>query len=257
LLALKDVEKDLQHPIKRIRKKSSAVNRFHAQLKIVELKKIVIAIDGYSACGKSSTAKQVAHQLGYTFIDSGAMYRAVTLFLLNKEVKLDNTNKIIKYLKDIEISFEGSSILLNGKNVDSEIRSKEVNENVSAVSAVSPIRRKMVDQQQEIGKEKGVVMDGRDIGTVVFPEAELKIFMTAEMTVRAQRRQKELLGKGIEDSLESIAQNLQERDHVDSTRSDSPLKMAEGAIEIDTTNITLEEQIVQIVELAKEIIDGD
>ncbi|MEP1095712.1 MAG: (d)CMP kinase [Cyclobacteriaceae bacterium] len=219
------------------------------------MKKIVIAIDGYSACGKSSTAKQVARRLGYTFIDSGAMYRAITLFLLTREVKLDDTNEIIGYLKDIEISFDGSSILMNGKNVDREIRSKEVNENVSTVSAVSSVRRKMVAQQQEIGKEKGVVMDGRDIGTVVFPEAELKIFMTAEMAVRAQRRQKELRGKGIDDSLKNIAKNLQERDHVDSTRSDSPLKKAEGAIEIDTTNITLEEQIVQIVEFAKEIID--
>ncbi|MEP5612485.1 MAG: (d)CMP kinase [Cyclobacteriaceae bacterium] len=221
------------------------------------MKKIVIAIDGYSACGKSSTAKQVAKQLSYTFIDSGAMYRAVTLFLLTKEVNLDSTNDIIRHLEDINISFEDSSILLNGENVDQEIRSKAVNETVSKVSAVSPVRRKMVDQQQEIGKEKGVVMDGRDIGTVVFPEAELKVFMTAEMSVRAERRQKELRIKGIEESIESIAQNLKERDHVDSTRTDSPLKKAKGAVEIDTTNITLQEQIVQIVELAKEIIDED
>lgn len=219
------------------------------------MKKIVIAIDGYSACGKSSTAKQVAHRLGYTFIDSGAMYRAVTLFLLDQRAELDNLEEICDHLEKIDILFDGSSILLNEKNVDREIRLKEVNENVSTVSAISVVRRKMVDQQQEIGKAKEVVMDGRDIGTVVFPDAELKVFMTAEMGIRAERRQRELREKGVDESLDSIAKNLQERDHVDSTRADSPLKKAEGAIEIDTTNLTLEDQIVQIVELAKSIID--
>ena len=215
----------------------------------------MIAIDGYSACGKSSTAKQVAHRLGYTFIDSGAMYRAVTLHLLNHGVRLDDMMQVNDHLVNANISFEGSSILLNGANADREIRLKEVNENVSTVSAISAVRRKMVDQQQEIGKAKEVVMDGRDIGTVVFPEAELKVFMTAEMGVRAKRRQRELQGKGIDESLESIAKNLQERDHLDSTRADSPLKKAVGALEMDTTNLTLEDQIVQIVDLAKHIID--
>ncbi len=219
------------------------------------MKKIVIAIDGYSACGKSSTAKQVASRLGYTFIDSGAMYRAVTLYLLNENVNLENINQVEDHLDQIEITFEDTSILLNGKNVDTEIRTKAVNENVSAVSAISAVRRKMVAQQQTIGKNKGVVMDGRDIGTIVFPNAELKVFMIAEMGIRAKRRRKELLEKGIDEPLESITRNLQERDEVDSTRIDSPLVKAEDAIEIDTTNITLEEQIVQIEELAKEKIN--
>jgi cytidylate kinase len=221
------------------------------------LKKIVIAIDGYSACGKSSTAKQVASRLGYTFIDSGAMYRATTLYLLENNIELQNIPSVRENLDAINISFEGASILLNGRNVDKEIRTADVNKNVSVVSAISEVRKKMVFQQHEIGKEKGVVMDGRDIGTVVFPEAELKVFMTAEMEVRAKRREKELLEKGLNESLESITKNLIERDHMDSTRKDSPLKMASDAVEIDTTHITLEEQIDLIVQLAKERINED
>ncbi len=221
------------------------------------MKKIVIAIDGYSACGKSSTAKQVAARLGYTFIDSGAMYRAVTLFLLNNDVNLEDAEQVENHLDQLEIKFDGDSILLNGDNVDTAIRTKPVNENVSIVSAISSVRRKMVNQQQSIGKDKGVVMDGRDIGTVVFPDAELKVFMTAEMSIRAKRRQKELLEKGIEETLESIERNLEERDEVDSTREDSPLMKADDALEIDTTHITLEEQITQIEQLAKEKINED
>ncbi len=219
------------------------------------MKRIVIAIDGYSACGKSSTAKQVAAKLGYTFIDSGAMYRAVTLHLLNQHVNVEDLVKVEEHLNEIEIGFEGSSILLNGNNVDTEIRTRAVNENVSAVSAISAVRRKMVHQQQLIGRGKGIVMDGRDIGTVVFPDAELKIFMTASIEVRAERRQKELLEKGIDESIESIMGNLLERDRIDSNRADSPLIKAEDAIEIDTTNITLEQQIDQILDLAKEKIN--
>ncbi len=230
-------------------------NRFLVRLKIADLKKIVIAIDGYSACGKSSTAKQVASRLGYTFIDSGGMYRAVTLYLLNRGADIKDLNNVEDHLNHVSIDFVDESILLNGENVDLEIRSREVNENVSEVSAISAVRRKMVRQQQEIGLNKGVVMDGRDIGTVVFPDAELKVFMTAEMEIRAVRRQKELSTKGIDEPLESIMKNLQDRDLVDSTRVDSPLKMAEDAIEIDTTNITLEEQVVQVVALAKEKIN--
>lgn len=217
----------------------------------------MIAIDGYSACGKSSTAKQVASILDYNFIDSGAMYRAVTLYLLNKNIDFSTTPFEFNQLDEIEISFEGPSILLNGSNVDIEIRTQEVNQNVSIVSAISEVRRKLVEQQREIGKSKGVVMDGRDIGTVVFPNADLKIFMTADMEIRAQRRQSELSNKGIELSLVSITENLIERDRIDSTRADSPLIKAEDAIEIDTTNITLKEQIAQIVELAKERINED
>lgn len=252
---LKGAEKGHQDHIKKIRRKSKRENRFPALLKTVELKRIVIAIDGYSACGKSSTAKQVAKHLGYTFIDSGAMYRAITLFFLKENVSLDDAAMVEEKLNECNISFEGSSLMLNGKNVDVEIRSIEVNGNVSQVSAISEVRRKMVKQQQLIGEEKDVVMDGRDIGTVVFPDAELKVFMTAEIRVRAERRQRELVAKGVEESLENIERNLQERDHIDSSRADSPLRMAEDAVEIDTTQLTLEGQIDQIVQMAKDIIN--
>lgn len=218
------------------------------------MKKIVVAIDGYSACGKSSTAKQVAQHLGYKFIDTGAMYRAVTLFFIRNGVIVEDLEEVERALDQCEIGFEGKTVLLNGENIDMEIRTQAVNNSVSQVSAISLVRKKMVVQQQEIGIEKGVVMDGRDIGTVVFPEAELKIFMTAEMDTRARRRQKELQMKGLDEDLESIKRNLAERDHVDSNRADSPLRKAEGAIEIDTTSMTLDQQIDQIVNLAKEII---
>ena len=219
------------------------------------MKEIVIAIDGYSACGKSSTAKQVAGLLGYTFIDSGAMYRAVTLFFLTEGVSLESREQIEQALHHCEISFDKGALILNGKNVDGDIRSVTVNENVSKVSAISEVRRKMVKQQQLIGQGKKVVMDGRDIGTVVFPEAELKVFMTAEIRTRAERRQKELAGKGIYESLENIEKNLQERDSIDSNRIDSPLRKADDAIQIDTTQLTLDDQIAQIVQTAKDIIN--
>lgn len=221
------------------------------------MKKIVIAVDGFSACGKSSTAKQVAIKLDYHFIDSGAMYRAVTLFFLREEIAWDDTDEVVEALARCSITFEGASVKLNGLNVSDQIRSSEVNAHVSAVSAISEVRRKMVKQQQEIGEEKGVVMDGRDIGTVVFPNAELKVFMTAEINVRAQRRQKEMLEKGMNDSLENIINNLLDRDQLDSTRQDSPLRKADDAIEIDTTHLTLQEQIDQIVEMANEKIYAD
>lgn len=166
------------------------------------MKKIIIAIDGYSACGKSSTAKAVASILGYSYIDTGAMYRAVTLYFLQNFVSLTNPNEIENALKEIEIEFrhnpktQKSDTYLNGINVEQEIRQMTVSDKVSEVSAISQVRRFLVAQQQKMGKKKGIVMDGRDIGTVVFPEAELKIFMTAEMTVRAKRRQDELLEKG-------------------------------------------------------------
>ncbi|MEP0987771.1 (d)CMP kinase [Ekhidna sp.] len=218
------------------------------------MKKIVIAIDGYSGTGKSSTAKQVAAKLGYTYIDSGAMYRAVTYFFLSNNVDYHDLEEVRKSLSDCQIKFEGSSILLNDKNVDHEIRTMGVNQNVSPVSAISKVRQKLVDQQREMGKRKGVVMDGRDIGTVVFPDAELKVFMTADMDVRAERRRKELVKKGIEENLEAIKENLANRDHIDSSRADSPLKMASDAKEIDTSNLTLNQQIDKIVEMAEGII---
>ncbi len=215
--------------------------------------KIVIAIDGYSGTGKSSTAKQVASRLGYHYIDSGAMYRAVTFFFLSNNIDFKKT-EIRETLKDCSITFEGTSIYLNGKCVDHEIRTMEVNQHVSEVSAISEVRSKLVEQQRKMGEKKGVVMDGRDIGTVVFPKAELKVFMTADTDIRAERRRKELEKKGMNESIEVIKANLIERDKIDSTREDSPLQMAEDAKEIDTSHLTLSEQIDKIVEMAESII---
>lgn len=219
--------------------------------------KIVIAIDGYSGTGKSSTAKQVASRLGYNYIDSGAMYRAVTYHFLTKNIDFKKEDQLRIGLTECEISFDQSSILLNGQCIDHEIRTMAVNKNVSAVSAISEVRSKLVEQQRKMGEKKGVVMDGRDIGTIVFPDAELKVFMTAEMNIRAERRRKELVNKGINESIEEIKSNLKERDHIDSTREDSPLKMADDAKEIDTTHLTLDQQIDEIVSLAKSIISTE
>jgi cytidylate kinase len=222
------------------------------------MKKIIIAIDGYSACGKSSTAKAVAAILGYSYIDTGAMYRAVTLYFLQNFISLTNPNEVENALKEIEIEFrhnpktQKSDTYLNGINVEQEIRQMKVSNKVSEVSAISQVRRFLVAQQQKMGKKKGIVMDGRDIGTVVFPEAELKIFMTAEMTVRAKRRQDELLEKGELVDLEEIIENLKKRDLIDTSRQDSPLRQAEDAQLIDTTAITFEEQVNQIVAMSKQ-----
>ncbi|MDH5366776.1 MAG: (d)CMP kinase [Cyclobacteriaceae bacterium] len=219
------------------------------------MKKIVIAIDGSSACGKSSTAKIIASELNYKYIDSGAMYRAVTLFFDQNHIKLTNPKEISKALENINIAFkvdEESSLCdtyLNGLNVEKDIRKMYISEKVSEVSAISEVRKAMVDQQRKLGKSKGIVMDGRDIGTVVFPEAELKIFMTAEFYVRAERRQKELLGKGELVDLETVMNNLSKRDQIDSSREDSPLIQADDAIEFDTTNLTMEEQVDEILQL--------
>lgn len=218
------------------------------------MKKIVIAIDGYSGTGKSSTAKQVAARLNYNYIDSGAMYRAVTHFFLANNIDYLDITNVVDSLENCTISFKGTSIFLNGENVDNEIRTMEVNQNVSPVSSISKVRAKLVEQQRKMGELKGVVMDGRDIGTVVFPDAELKLFMTADVDVRAERRQKELVKKGIEERFEVIKENLKERDRIDSSREDSPLKMAEDAIEINTSHLTLNQQIDKIVELAETII---
>lgn len=218
------------------------------------MKKIVVALDGYSGTGKSSTAKQVASRLGYNYIDSGAMYRAVTYFFLTNNIDFSDSSLVSKSLGKCEISFSGTAIYLNGENVDAEIRTMEVNKQVSQVSAISAVRTKLVEQQRKMGEKKGVVMDGRDIGTIVFPNAELKVFMTADMDIRSERRRKELLNKGVDEKLEVIKENLKQRDHVDSTREDSPLKKADDAIEIDTTHLTLDQQIDKIVEMAESII---
>jgi len=225
------------------------------------MKKIIIAIDGNSGCGKSSTAKVIARELQYIYIDTGAMYRAVTLFFIEHGVDLKNDTDVELALQQIDISFEfnrntgKNETYLNGMNVEHDIRQMEVSNLVSPVSEISRVRRKLVDQQRRLGQQKGVVMDGRDIGTVVFPDAELKIFMTASLEVRAQRRKLELKEKGVEVDIQDVLDNLQNRDRIDSSRADSPLKKAEGAIDIDTSNLAFDEQVQKILVLARDIVD--
>jgi cytidylate kinase len=214
--------------------------------------KINIAIDGYSSCGKSTLAKEIAKQLDYVFIDTGAMYRAVTLFALeNKLINgLLNEIELISRLPQIEITFEfnkergTSDVLLNGKNVETEIRQMKVSEKVSLVAAVKEVRKKLVELQQKMGNKKGVVMDGRDIGTVVFPFAELKIFMTANKDVRANRRFEELQLKSEKTTLELVKANLEQRDYIDTNRKEDPLRQAEDAKVLDNSELSREEQIV-------------
>lgn len=223
------------------------------------MKKINIAIDGYSACGKSSTAKRVAQRLGYIYIDSGAMYRAVTLYLQQHLIDIDNLEGIAQALPQIQIDFRKAGevfhTFLNGVDVEQEIRQPAVAAQVSEVAAMSNVRRMLVEQQQKMAAQKGVVMEGRDIGSVVMPDAELKFFMTADVDVRTKRRQDELLKKsGKLFPLEELKANLQHRDRIDSTREDSPLTRVPDAIEIDTTHITLEEQIQLICDKAMTLI---
>jgi cytidylate kinase len=220
------------------------------------LKKIIIAIDGYSSCGKSTTAKQVAARLGYGYIDTGAMYRAVTLYFLDNYINITNPKAIEKALNEINITFhynpktEQNEVFLNGVNVEKEIRKMHISDKVSEVSAIPAVRHAMVAQQQKMGKKRGIVMDGRDIGTRVFPDAELKIFMTADINVRAARRQQELLEKKQLVNLEEVMENLLHRDLIDTSREESPLRQAEDAHLIDTTYITVEEQVEEVVHLA-------
>jgi CMP/dCMP kinase len=221
----------------------------------MSLRKIVIAIDGYSACGKSTTAKEVAKILGYSYIDSGAMYRAVTHYFLEHYVSLSNPKEVLRALDNIKISFhvnedKQSETFLNGLNVEREIRKMKISDNVSQVSALKAVREAMVHQQRKMGRERGVVMDGRDIGTVVFPQAELKVFMTADVQVRAFRRQQELLEKDKLVDLLQVLENLQLRDTLDTTRAESPLQKAADAIAVDTSHITLDEQVEKVVQLA-------
>lgn len=219
------------------------------------MNRITIAIDGYSACGKSTTAKRVAAILGYRYIDSGAMYRAVTLYFLENHVSMTNPKEVMKALEAIKISFQVnakgvSETFLNGLNVEGPIREMRISENVSQVSTIKEVRVAMVEQQRRLGKHRGVVMDGRDIGTVVFPDAELKLFLTADIYIRAARRQAELLQKGELIGLEAIVENLKKRDKIDSTRAESPLTKADGAIEIDTSYVTIDEQVDEVIQLA-------
>ncbi|MGA0559036.1 (d)CMP kinase [Larkinella sp. VNQ87] len=222
--------------------------------------KIVIAIDGYSSCGKSTTAKQVAARLGYAYIDTGAMYRSVSLFFSQHHVALTNPKAILDALQQIHITFNHNArtgrneTCLNGLNVEEEIRKMYISNIVSEVSAIPEVRYAMVAQQQKMGRKRGVVMDGRDIGTQVFPDAELKIFMTADPTIRAQRRQIELLERGEMLGLDAILENLLKRDYIDSNRSEGPLRKAHDAIELDTSFMTLDEQVDWVIQLADEKI---
>jgi cytidylate kinase len=222
--------------------------------------KIIIAIDGYAACGKSSTAKKVAERMGYAYIDSGAMYRAVTLYCLENNINPDHKEDVIKALSKIHLRFAYNElsgkieILLNDVFVENKIRTMEVNKYVSIISAIPEVRRFLVSQQQAMGKEKGIVMDGRDIGTAVFPNAELKMFMVADMRIRAERRRIEMLEKGDTAPIEAIIKSLENRDYLDTTRDESPLRKAEDAVVLDTSHITIEEQIDKIVELANAVL---
>jgi CMP/dCMP kinase len=224
----------------------------------INLKNITIAIDGHSSCGKSTLAKALAKSLGYIYVDSGAMYRAVTFYFLQNKVDIKNEEAIDSALQNIDISFKNiaglNTTFLNGINVEDQIRSMEVSNFVSPVAAISIIRRKVVKQQREMGLKKGIVMDGRDIGTVVFTDAELKIFLTASPEIRTQRRYNELISKGLHISKEEIRKNLIERDHIDSTRADSPLRKADDAVVIDNSDLTEQEQLEKALTLAKEQI---
>ncbi len=228
-------------------------------------KKITIAIDGHSSTGKSTVAKQLARELGYIYVDSGAMYRAVTLYAMRKLFVSDtNFDKeaIIRHLPFINVKFifddelGYGQIYLNDENVEKEIRLLEVSQQVSKVAAIPQVRKKLVKLQQEMGKDKGVVMDGRDIGTVVFPDAELKLFMTASTERRAQRRYKELKERGDEITFDEVLTNVKERDHMDTTRDDSPLLKADDAIEFDNSLLDLEEQYKKVLKLAIDKIEA-
>lgn len=224
-------------------------------------KKINIAIDGYSSCGKGTLAKELAKHLNYVFIDSGAMYRAVTLFLMNHEIDIFNENDVESQLDSISLEFRQSvsndrfEIHLNGENVDAEIRELKVASKVSEVAKISSVRRKLVEMQQNIGAQKGVVMDGRDIGTVVFPDAELKIFMTASSEVRAERRYKEMIAAGKDVLLEDVRQNLMDRDRIDSSRDDSPLTMNDSYHILDNSQLNPTEQFNLAMSWVQELLD--
>ena len=214
------------------------------------MKKIIVAIDGHSSCGKSTMAKALAKKIGYTYVDTGAMYRAVTLFAIRNGLFTTDgidTNTLSRDMGNIHISFkndnDGNQVtVLNGENVEKEIRGMEVSGKVSPISAIDFVRASMVEQQRAMGMQKGVVMDGRDIGTVVYPDAELKVFVTATDKVRAQRRLDELKAKGSEVTFNEVLKNVQERDYIDSHREISPLRQADDAIVLDNSQMSIEEQ---------------
>ena len=228
----------------------------------MENKKIIIAVDGYSSTGKSTFAKVIARELGYIYVDTGAMYRAVTLYVMQNgminalgNIDVDN---LVKHLPDIHIEFRfnaakgGSDTYLNGNNVEDTIRTIEVSQHVSKVSAIPQVREAMVSQQQAMGRDRGLVMDGRDIGTVVFPDAEIKLFMTADPKIRAKRRYDELIAKGEKVTLEEIEQNVIQRDYEDSNRAVSPLRKADDAIVLDNSSMTPQEQLEWFNQLLKD-----
>jgi CMP/dCMP kinase len=226
-----------------------------------QVKKIIIAVDGYSSCGKSTIARSLAARLGYMYIDSGAMYRAVALYFLRNNVPFKQDNRdmsaIQNALEKIRIEFREAAggvrdTFLNGERVEDEIRQMFVANHVSKVSTIPEVRRFLVKQQQEMGRNRGVVMDGRDIGTVVFPDAELKLFITADPKIRAQRRLTELLAKGGTATFEEVYKNLTERDHIDSTRADSPLRQAEDAMVIDNSHLGIEQQLDMAMDMVQQ-----
>ena len=222
------------------------------------MKKIVIAIDGFSSCGKSTMAKDLAREVGYIYVDTGAMYRAVTLFAMRNDVfdtegNIDET-RLKALLPDVKLTFQLNNetklpeVCLNGENVERYIRTLEVSQHVSPIAALPFVREKLVEQQQAMGNEKGIVMDGRDIGTVVFPNAELKIFVTASAEIRAQRRFKELETKGMPADFNEILQNVEQRDYIDTHRETSPLRQADDALVLDNSHLTIAEQKVWLME---------
>ena len=231
----------------------------------LSMKKITIAIDGFSSCGKSTMAKDLAKRIGYIYVDTGAMYRSVTLFALRNGLYNEddsiNVDELEKRMDEINISFKLNEetgkhdTYLNGELVEKEIRSMEVSNRVSPIAAIPFVRTAMVAQQQKMGKEKGIVMDGRDIGTVVFPDAELKVFVTASAEVRAQRRFDELKAKGMEADFDEILKNVQERDYVDSHREVSPLKQADDAIVLDNSYMTIDEQNKWLYNKYKQVVN--
>ena len=226
--------------------------------------KITIAIDGYSSCGKSTLAKELARKLGYEYIDTGAMFRAVALFCLDRGLLSESGEKIYRikdFLDEINITFKTnqktneSVVLLNGINVEDRIRTIQISNLVTKISGIKEVRTKLAALQIEMGKSKGVVMDGRDIGTVIFPEAELKLFMTGETAIRIKRRYDELKGKGEKVTMEDVEQNLKLRDHDDTTRKESPLVRAKDAVVVDNTNLSRNDQLQMVFALAKQRIE--
>ncbi|MBI4945068.1 MAG: (d)CMP kinase [Bacteroidetes bacterium] len=227
----------------------------------MSVERITIAIDGYSSCGKSTVAKALAKKLGYIYIDSGAMYRAVTFYCMQHKIISDgkfSESEVLKAINNIHLSFHVnplthvSEIHLNGVNVEKDIRGMDVSEHVSPISTIKGVREKIVGLQKEFGKNKGIVMDGRDIGTNVFPDAELKIFMTADPVVRAQRRWEELKEKGMDASLDDVKKNIELRDYEDTHRAHNPLRKAEDAVVLDNTLLNLDQQLA----FAEKLVDS-